>query len=64
MDYNKRYEILASQLGDIMFKIMLLEQEKSKLLAAILELNNLAGQPHETQDQTPKDDSTRSSGSV
>lgn len=42
MNLQKRYEQLASQLGDICYKLMLLEEHKNKLIAEIKKLDDIA----------------------
>lgn len=43
MDLNKQYELLAAQLGDITYKMILLESAKADLIEKIKELDKLAG---------------------
>jgi hypothetical protein len=55
-EINQKYLLLSSKLGDIYFKINLLNQELEKTLKEIETLNNIAGliknkQPQEPQNQ-------------
>lgn len=43
MDLNKQYEQLAAQLGDIVYKLHLLDAAKAEVLDKIKELDKLAG---------------------
>lgn len=43
MDLQKQYQELAAQLGDICYKLQLLEQHKQKLISDIKKLDELAG---------------------
>ena len=44
MNYNRQYEILAAQLGDTEYKLLVLKAQKKQLIEAIRQLNDLAGQ--------------------
>lgn len=43
MDLQKQYEALAAQLGDVCYKLTLLEQHKESLILEIKKLDELAG---------------------
>lgn len=43
MDIQKQYQTLAAQLGDICYKLTLLEQHKTNLIIEIKKLDELAG---------------------
>lgn len=43
MDLQKQYETLAAQLGDVCYKLTLLEQHKESLILEIKKLDELAG---------------------
>lgn len=43
MDIQKQYELLAAQLGDVVYKLELLEQHKTSLMQQIKKLDALAG---------------------
>lgn len=43
MDLQKQYETLAAQLGDVCYKLTLLEQHKESLIVEIKKLDELAG---------------------
>lgn len=44
MDLSKQYEMLAAQLGDVCYKLNLLEQHKESILQQIRALDKLAGE--------------------
>ena len=54
MSINEQYEQLAKQLGDVVYKIVLLEQHKENLLKQIKALDELAGKLKEQQNEQEK----------
>lgn len=62
MSINEQYKELASQLGDICFKISLLEAERSRLMQVISKLNELAGKENEAKSTSPEERTTRANG--
>ena len=41
--FNKQYEELAKQLGDVTYKLLVLKQKQDELIAEIKKLDELAG---------------------
>lgn len=46
MDFSKKYEQLAAQLGDVTFKLLVLKEKQEELIAEIKKLDQLAGLLH------------------
>lgn len=43
MDFSKKYEQLAAQLGDVTFKLLVLKEKQEELITEIKKLDQLAG---------------------
>jgi DNA repair exonuclease SbcCD ATPase subunit len=52
MDFTKKYEELAKQLGDVIYKLMALEKRKEHLISEIQKLDELAGMMNAQKNQT------------
>lgn len=54
MDFNKEYLALAAQLGDIQYKMQLLQDQQAKILEQIKQLDKLAGMANEKKESEAK----------
>lgn len=58
MSLLKKYEQLASQLGDVTYKLLMLQEKQKELIAQIKNLDEVAGMLNAEKKETKAESST------